>query len=56
MIALRGYQIILVERGKGKMKKIPQILTALLLGSAFAGGVFAEEHRLNTPSAEYELE
>ena len=38
------------------MKKTPQILTALLLGSAFAGGVFAEEHRPNTPSAEYELE
>jgi len=38
------------------MKKTPQILTALLLGSAFAGGVFAVEHRSNTPSAEYELE
>ena len=38
------------------MKKTPQILTALLLGSAFASGVFAEEHRPNTPSAEYELE
>ena len=38
------------------MKKTPQILTALLLGSAFAGGTFAEEHRPNTPSAEYELE
>ena len=38
------------------MKKTPQILTALLLGSAFAGGVFAEKHRPSTPSAEYELE
>ena len=38
------------------MKKTPQILTALLLGSAFTGGVFAVEHRPNTPSAEYELE
>ena len=38
------------------MKKTPQILTALLLVSAFADGVFAEEHHPNTPSAEYELE